>query len=365
MVHPYTTIQAALTKEVKGRVCWKSPSNIALIKYWGKRKHQIPNNPSISFTLDLAHTITEIKYQNRNLEDPWISFQFKEDPKAKFRSRIENFFQSLLPLFPFLTDLQFDIKSWNSFPHSSGIASSASSMSALALCLCEIEKQLSASSIFDDSFYQKASYVARMGSGSASRSVYRDVAVWGQSDLVMGSSDIYSIPFNDIHPVYKDFHDDIIIVSSEKKSISSSLGHKLMDTNPYADSRYKLANRNLANLLITLRNGNLEQFGEIVEAEALGLHALMMCSCPSFILLKPNTLIILEKIRRFRAETNNPVYFTLDAGPNVHILYPESHKSSIQQFISNELLPHAEENLIIKDHVGQGPQRNPDDSIFH
>jgi diphosphomevalonate decarboxylase len=98
----------------------------------------------------------------------------------------------------------------------------------------------------------------------------------------------------------------------------------------------------------------LERFGEIVEEEALTLHALMMMSSPSFILLKPATLSMIEKIRHFRTESKFPVYFTLDAGPNIHLLYPNSIAKEIALFIDQELKPLCENQFLIKDEVGQG-----------
>ena len=94
----------------------------------------------------------------------------------------------------------------------------------------------------------------------------------------------------------------------------------------------------------------------ITESEALQLHALMMCSNPSYILMKPNTLRIIEAIRSFRNETQIPLCFTLDAGPNVHLLYPESEAEKVEQFIKDELASYCTDGRWIADHVGDGPK---------
>jgi len=256
-----------------------------------------------------------------------------------------------------LAQLEFSIESSNSFPHSAGIASSASSMSALALCLCTVEKEIFGTLNSDSAFYQKASFVARLGSGSACRSVYDTMAVWGETLEVEGSSNLFAVPFGDqLHEVYRDFHDDILIVSKGEKSVSSSAGHGLMEGNIFADNRYKQANARFADLQVALKNGDLEAFGKITENEALTLHALMMTSEPSYILMEPNTLAQIELLRNFRKETKLPVYFSLDAGPNLHLLYPNNIATPVQEFIKTALLPLCEKGEIIEDRAGSGPR---------
>lgn len=87
------------------------------------------------------------------------------------------------------------------------------------------------------------------------------------------------------------------------------------------------------------------------------LHALMMCSSPSFMLLAPSTLTMIEKIKRYREESKLPVYFTLDAGPNIHLLYPNNIKRKVDAFIFAELEKHCEGGKMIHDNVGEGPYR--------
>lgn len=340
---------------LEGKVGWKSPSNIALVKYWGKRPVQLPENASISFTLSEAHTTTSVNYAPRMPEKPWITFTFEGKKEQAFSERISKYCSSLLPIMPFLNQLSFDIESRNSFPHSSGIASSASSMSALALCLCDIEQVLYKLENDEHAFFRKASMLARLGSGSASRSVYPKLVAWGRSKVISDARDEYAIPVHNVHPVFETFHDDVLIVSEEKKSVSSTAGHALMDTNIFAEKRYQQAEDHMAILLKSMGEGNLEIFGKVVEDEALTLHALMMCSDPSYILMEPGTIAVIKRIRAFRSESGLPIFFTLDAGPNVHILYPESIAKQADEFINEALRPLAFNNRIIKDVVGNGP----------
>ncbi len=126
------------------KVQWRSPSNIALVKYWGKLPNQIPLNPSLSMTLANSYSETKIEYSKKSQSDCLITFEFRFEGKENggFQNRIFNYLKSLIPQLPFLTEYFFSITSSNSFPHSAGIASSASAMSSLALCLTSIEYRI-------------------------------------------------------------------------------------------------------------------------------------------------------------------------------------------------------------------------------
>ena len=229
-------------------------------------------------------------------------------------------------------------------------------MSALALCLCSLEDRIFNTLSKDADFRQKASFVARLGSGSACRSVFETMALWGQSAELAGSSDLYAVPFTEeLHEVFKSFHDDILIISKEEKKVSSTAGHALMDQNIYADNRYQEARQRLHNLLTALKTGDLETFGSICEKEALTLHALMMCSNPPYILMQPNSLAAIKKVQQFRSDSGHPLYFSLDAGPNLHLLYPREIQNTVQSFIKDELEVLCENKLWIPDKVGLGP----------
>ena len=353
--NPQLVIESAKAKE--GKVTWRSPSNIAIIKYWGKHGIQLPKNPSISFTLENAYSETTLSYRPKEVASNEVSvnFIFDGSPNEIFRNKTVKFFESILAIFPFLRQFEFDIESKNSFPHSAGIASSASGMSALALCLCSLEDRYFGTLKDDSEFRKKASFVSRLGSGSACRSIYPGLALWGESPLWEGSSDLYAIPVDEIHEIFKTYHDDILIVSKGEKAVSSRAGHGLMDENIYADNRYNQARSRLRNLKQIMQNGDADAFGKIVESEALTLHALMMSSNPPYILIKPNTLTLIEKIQEFRKEMKLPLYFSLDAGPNLHLLYPDEIKKTDQEFITSALLPFCEKGQWIQDKVGQGP----------
>lgn len=347
-------------KEIK-KTTWRSPSNIALVKYWGKKAGvQIPANPSISFTLEHCYSETSVALVERESKGKDMEMRFYFDGKANmaFQLKMLKFFESIQKDFPLLRQYGLLIHSTNSFPHSSGIASSASAMSALSLCLCDLQQQLDKKKLPADKFLQRASVFARLGSGSAARSVYPLISQWGKTKSVKGSSDEYAIPFEkNLHKVYKNFQNTILIASSQEKKVSSRVGHSLMKTNPFAKTRYAQAETNLKNIIGALKTGDLEKFGAIAEEEAMTLHALMMCSSPSFILMAPSTLSMIEKIRKFREESKLPVYFTLDAGPNIHLLYPQNVARQVDKFIYAELEQHCEQGKMIHDNVGKGPKK--------
>ena len=341
--------------DFQGRVGWQSPSNIALVKYWGKRGKQLPQNPSISFTLSECRSETFIGFEKADKFGFRFFFEGKENPA--FGAKIEKFLLENQEFFPFINQLNLKVESRNTFPHSSGIASSASSMSAFVMGLLEIESLLVGPSTGSGTL-TKVSYFARLASGSAARSVFPKMALWGATDCYKGSSDEYAVSIeNDIHPVFKTYRDSILFVSEAQKSVSSRAGHGLMDGNPYASARYAQANENIKNLLEALKSGDLDTFINITESEALQLHALMMCSNPSFILMKPNTLRIIEAVRNFRNETQIPLCFTLDAGPNVHLLYPENAAEKVEDFIKSDLVTYCNQGRWIADHVGDGPKK--------
>ena len=360
-----------------GSYTWKAPSNIALVKYWGKKDVQIPENPSLSFTLSNCFTETTLEFKRREKtesetprpsNDPDFNQilsqgEFKFDVlldgerKPEFSKKIGEFIIRIARLVPFISDYNWVIKTHNSFPHSSGIASSASGMAALALCIMSMEKALNPS-ITDELFYKKASLLARLGSGSAARSIQGELVVWGAHKEIEGSSDWYGVEFpHRVHENFQNYQDTILLVDKGQKVVSSTVGHNLMHGHPFAQKRFEQANENLSKLSEILQNGDMEAFVNLVESEALTLHAMMMASNPYFILMKPNTLQIIDKIWAYRASTDSNICFTLDAGANVHVLFPEKEKEAVNNFIVNELVQFCQKNEYIADSVGTGAKQ--------
>lgn len=336
---------------------WQSPSNIALIKYWGKRDNQLPQNASLSITLSNAVTRTRLnlvpdQLNNNTLE---LDFTFEGERNSAFADKLNIFLVNRITDFPFLRNSMLIIESENSFPHSAGIASSASAMSALALCLCDLEQKIAGTHEYGDAFFRKASVIARLGSGSAARSVYGGFTVWGEHKDVAGSSDEYAVPLNfEPHKIFSKIKNTILIVDASVKKVSSSVGHHLMKGHPFAAARFEQAAANLSALLKAIKNGDWDEFSRITENEALSLHAMMMSSNPGYILMHPNTLVIIEKLKQFRLQSKAKICFTLDAGPNIHLIYPETETDAVHPFIT-QVQEFCINQTMIDDHIGSGP----------
>lgn len=341
-----------------GHVTWQAPSNIALVKYWGKYGEQLPKNVSVSFTLSNCYSRTTLHFAPKKSNG--LDFEVFLDGKREvsFEPKIKKFFNRIAVYLPFLENFKFKIETFNSFPHSSGIASSASGMSALTLCLMSIERTLMNDEMTDAFFYRKASFLARLGSGSASRSIEGDLIVWGEHPDIENSSDYFGIKYPyEVHDVFKNYQDSILLVDKGEKQVSSTVGHDLMFEHPFAEQRFLQANNNASKLIAVFKNGDISEFIRIVENEALSLHAMMLTSKPYFILMKPNTLEIINRIWNFRNETGSSICFTLDAGANVHVLYPATEKNNVLEFIKKELAPFCYNGEYIEDKTGYGAKK--------
>jgi len=342
-----------------GHVTWECPSNIALIKYWGKKGFQKPLNPSLSLTLHGA--ITRLSVDFKRLEgnrEVTLDYLFENMPNHSFHDRFLKYLQLVSRYLPFLNTLHLSIQSHNTFPHSSGVASSASAFGALALSLCSIEQICFDTPDTGTEFLRKASFLSRLGSGSASRSVYGGYSLWGKAEEIPLSSDEAAIPINsEIADVFRNYCDSILIIQTGKKEISSTTGHALMKDHPFASARIIQANRNCVDLIRSLREGDSMRFVEIIENEALTLQALMLSSLPGYFLFHANTLEVIKKVREFRRETEIGIGFTLDAGANVHLLYPSGVANEVREFIDTALLPCCESGLVFHDITGNGPLR--------
>lgn len=323
------------------------PSNIALVKYWGKYGNQLPCNASLSMTLSKAFTEVQLTLTEKQNKEPKLEYFFEGQPKENFRERIIKYANSQDIFSDIMSRYALRIESKNSFPHSAGIASSASAFAAIAAALLE-----ATNCVKEEDFQQEASNLARLGSGSACRSIFGPFALWGQHKDIPGSNNEFAIPVSDIHPDFRTLKDAILIVEDAPKKVSSSLGHALMNHHPYAAARFQDANKHCLEMTSVLKHGDFPSFISITEREALSLHAMMMTSGDYYMLIKPGTVYIIDQIFQFRKETGLPVCFTLDAGPNVHLLYPESIQEKVHLFLEQNLLNGLKS--VIYDQAGTG-----------
>lgn len=174
------------------KVTYRCPSNIALVKYWGKKEDgiQIPANASISWSL--SDLFAETSVEATESREPELTFLYDNSPKTSFEPKIKDFLSRIAPYSDFVATHSIKVNTVNNFPHGTGIASSAAGFGALALCIADLEGLFQYNTL---EFYQRASFFARLGSGSACRSVYAEPAIWGHHDAVGNSSDLYAVPY--------------------------------------------------------------------------------------------------------------------------------------------------------------------------
>ena len=334
---------------------YRCPSNIALVKYWGKKEGgiQIPANASVSWTLSDLYAETKVVATESIVTE--LTFLYDGKPKPSFEPKIKDFLNRIAPYSDFVVKHSFVVNSINNFPHGTGIASSAAGFGALALCIADLEGQFAPGTL---EFYQRASFFARLGSGSACRSMYSEPAIWGQHPIVHNSSDFYAVPFaQNVHSALSNWKDCVLIVDDGEKKVSSTAGHSLLKNHPYAAARFNQAQKNIENVLQFMQRGDVEEFIKLVESEALQLHAMMMSSIPYFTLIRPGTLAIIEEIWTFREQHKLPLAFTLDAGANVHLLFSPSIETEVMNFIHTKLLVYCKNGLYLCSNTGGQPTK--------
>jgi diphosphomevalonate decarboxylase len=335
---------------IKGKISYSSPSNIAIIKYWGKMPgDQIPMNPSLSMTLDVCRSFTTVEYEVRKGQEFHIEVVFEGKRSHEIEAKLQRWFTKISYFFSWLHYASLKIESHNNFPYSSGIASSASGMSAVTMCLYAIDKHINQSE--EDDLHMQSN-LARLGSGSASRSVMGPWVIWGNTVEYPEASDKNAVVYPYVHPRFSKLYDTIIVVDNEPKSLSSRDGHALMELHPYRQGRIQQARQNFKDLLISLQEGDWNVFQRITEGEALSLHALMLSSEGGLVLWKGASVDWVHYIRNARKKYGIPMAFTFDAGANIHLLYPDIVKEEVMTLLDQAALPRKD---LIHDHTGNGP----------
>ncbi|MBW6478881.1 MAG: diphosphomevalonate decarboxylase [Bacteroidales bacterium] len=337
---------------VKGKITYSSPSNIAIVKYWGKEPgDQIPMNPSLSMTLDKCRSFTTVEYEVKKGSDFSVEVIFEGKRSTEIEAKLQRWFTKISYFFSWLKHARLRIESHNNFPHSAGIASSASGMSALAMCLSAIDGHVRNDKTENP---QIQSNISRLGSGSASRSVMGPWVIWGKSVAFTDASDEYAVVVPDVHAHFRKLHDTIIVVDKTPKAVSSRDGHTLMEGHPWRKGRIGQANQNFKELIKALKTGDWKLFQKITENEALSLHALMLASKGGMMLWKGDTVEWMHYLRAERQNKGIPLAFTLDAGANIHLLYPDEAREDILQILKNSHVPYIE---MIHDQTGSGPEK--------
>ncbi|WP_077356675.1 diphosphomevalonate decarboxylase [Virgibacillus halodenitrificans] len=293
----------------------KAHTNIALIKYWGKRNEEIilPTNNSLSLTLDGFYTETTVALHEDYTEDhfildgqPVVGEQYK---------RVTTFLDLIRKLAG--KNIYADVRSINNVPTAAGFASSASGFAALAAAGTKaMGIHLSE---------QELSRLTRQGSGSACRSIYGGFAEWRMGKENDGS-DSYAVP---IAPVeHWDLRVAAVILSSTMKKVSSREGMKrTVESSPFFDGWVNSIPKDLEEIKEGIKARDMEKVGSIAEANCLRMHATTLGANPPFTYWHDTTLTVMQTVKQLR-EQGIPAYFTIDAGPNVKVLYlPENEKT--------------------------------------
>jgi diphosphomevalonate decarboxylase len=295
----------------------KSPANIAFIKFWGKRDPalNLPFNNSISMNLSECFTTTGVEFGSCFREDRVIINGKNIDDKKK--DRVVKILDKVRSMSG--KKLSAQVISVNNFPSDAGIASSASAFSALALASSKaIGLNLSLKSL---------SILARLGSGSACRSVIDGFAEWRK-----GTNNTNSYAVKLATPDYWQLVDIIAVVDKGEKKTSSTEGHEAATSSPYFKTRQLELKKRTPALKKAFLNRDIKEFGTLLEEEAVSLHVAAMTSKPPIFYWNKATFEVMETIFKIR-ERGLDAYFTMDAGPNVHILCLEKDAPKVERII--------------------------------
>lgn len=326
------------------KITVRAGSNIAFIKYWGVADPSInlPLTSSVSMTLAAAHTTTTVEWLPA-AEMPADAITV--DGAALTGGalvRVERHLDRIRTLAGVACRAR--VASRNNFPMASGIASSASGFAALTVAACRAADL--------DLDPTRLSALARLGSGSASRSLFGGFVMWER-----GHNDASSIAHSLYPPDHWDLVDVVAVVSSTPKQVSSEGGHRLAATSPLNDARVAHANRLLPEVVDAIQGRSLDRLGPLIEMDALAMHAVMMTSSPNLLYWQPGTVEIIQAVQRWRFEDGLPAYFTIDAGPNVHVICESSHAAEVTRRL--DALPSVRRTL------ASGPGPDPAEIAGH
>ncbi|KRM07920.1 mvaD protein [Liquorilactobacillus ghanensis DSM 18630] len=299
----------------------RAHTNIALIKYWGKKDQQLilPMNGSLSLTLDHFYTDTTVEFNSAFTEDTFYLNQKKLDA-----IKVSPFLDLVRQLNPQAGYAH--VISKNHVPNAAGLASSASAFAALALAASTAAGlKLSRRDL---------SRLARRGSGSATRSIYGGFVEWlpGTSD-----QDSYAVPIDE--KVDWDIEMLAIIIDRKQKKVSSREGmQRVVATSPFYPAWVKSTNTDLIAAVKAVKQHNLKLLGQLAESNALRMHALNLSARPPFSYFEPQSLVAMNIIEKLRSQ-GVCCYYTLDAGPNVKVICSTAESRQIISALSAAFAP--------------------------
>lgn len=293
--------------------------NLAFIKYWGRKDEilRLPCNSSISMNLASLETKTTVEFESRFIKDEVVI-----DKESRFDEaiRVAQHLDRIRDLAKI--SLKAKVVSQNNFPSGTGLSSSSSGFAALTVAgaaaagLKLSEKELS--------------ILARRGSGSACRSIPSGIVEWLDGNK---SEDSYA--FSIFSKDYWDIVDVVAVVSTEKKEVSTSDGQKLVRTSPFFEKRLERMKDKIINIKKYIREKNFQNFGELIESEALEMHAIMITSSPSLIYWSEGTLKLMKLVKKWREEGLS-VYFTVNTGQDIHLICQKKDSKKVVEKLEKE-----------------------------
>lgn len=311
-------------------------TNIALIKYWGKKDQQLilPMNNSLSLTLDAFYTETSVSFSKDYTKDTfYLDGQLQDEKATQKVQRFLDLARKQANMFEYAT-----VCSQNFVPTAAGLASSASGLAALAGA-CNTALGLNLSS-------KELSRLARKGSGSACRSIYGGFVEWEKGNSDYNS---FALPITSNH-----WEDELamifILINDKTKEIPSRNGmQRTVETSSYYDDWVKSAEIDIKKAKEAITQNDFQALGEVTESNCLKMHATTLAASPPFTYWTPDSLKAMHKVRAMR-QSGQDCYFTMDAGPNVKVLCQKKDIEEIYHELQKEF---SAEQLVVA-YAGKG-----------
>ncbi|MGQ7660915.1 diphosphomevalonate decarboxylase [Streptococcus suis] len=300
----------------------RAHTNIALIKYWGKRDKQLflPKNSSLSLTLDAFYTDTKVIFDSDLTADEFYLNGILQDSKEILKiSRFLDLFCEYIGERTFAR-----VESLNFVPTAAGLASSASAFAALTLA--------TATALGLNLSREELSTLARRGSGSSTRSLFGGFVEW---DMGTGSADSMAHPIDDAD---WDIGMIVLAVNTGQKKIASREGmDHTVATSPFYQAWVDTAKEDLQAIKQAIADRDFEQVGQITEHNGMKMHATTLSANPPFTYWSADSVLAQEAVRQVREESGLSAYMTMDAGPNVKVLCRASQMAELVDALSQYL----------------------------
>ncbi len=323
------------------KITAQASSDVALVKYWGKKDKilRLPANGSISMILDSLYSTTTVEFSpSLSKDEVFIGGETEEGETSRVIKHLDRI-RALAQSQNLIKENIFaKVVSENNFPKSTGLSSSGSGFAALTIAASK--------AIGLDLSEKELSILARQGSGTACRCVYGGFVEWLDGET---SEESYSQSFAE--PDSFPIRDLVAIVSEDKKNLSSTEGHDLAETSLFFTARQEKIGEKLTNVKKAILDKDFVTLGELIEAEALEFHSILLTSKPNILLFYPGTIEVMQAVRKLRKE-GIPTYFTINTGFNVHVLTLPQYEKEVLNLLQS--LPSVQK--IISSSVGEKPK---------